>query len=506
MPIRSRMPKLMKPHLFPGSFVIAFLAAAALSAPPVQAQVLTWGNTGTDFATNANWGGGTAPADNLTTNIGLFSGTAANQPNLAAGRDIGGLQFDSSGWTMAGSAISIGSSNLVGNFTTGTVTFNNQLRLGGTIVTRTVSAATGGTVGLGSTLNLNGNTAQKTGAGTLRFTRSGTGGVFSGVDSSGTLDLNSGTLRVSNTSHNMGSGQTFRVSGSSTLQADASARLNVAGAFDLTSGTLAIGSGAASSQGLRLAGSITAAGGTGITVNSGNNFLEIDTAGGSQAFAGNLHNSGGFTKNGTNTLTLGGTYGGSGTVLINDGFLEFARATGTTTTASAISGGGGIIKSAAGGLVLQAANVYTGPTRITGGTLSLGVNNAISNSSNLELGAGTFAISTFTDTVGTLDMIGSGTLTLGPGGAIAFADSSAVDWGINTIAIAGNFTDAFSVRFGGASSGLTSSQLSAITINGFGATIDSSGYLSAIPEPSACAMLLGGAAALAFLRRKRKGA
>lgn len=92
--------------------------------------------------------------------------------------------------------------------------------------------------------------------------------------------------------------------------------------------------------------------------------------------------------------------------------------------------------------------------------------------------------------------------------AMAFANSSSLSWDTDATLDLTGFVFGFdTLRFGIDSSGLTSAQLGQITVDGSpvvgGLTLDSSGYLSVIPEPSSAALLLGSLAALALLRRRR---
>ena len=49
------------------------MAFAVLGGTQANAANITWGNTGTNFATGANWLGSTAPANNITADIGVFT-------------------------------------------------------------------------------------------------------------------------------------------------------------------------------------------------------------------------------------------------------------------------------------------------------------------------------------------------------------------------------------------------------------------------------------------------
>ena len=180
--------------------------------------------------------------------------------------------------------------------------------------------------------------------------------------------------------------------------------------------------------------------------------------------------------NNTKTLTLGNNNATGGTF---SGSIEGA----STTSNSGTFGSSGVIavtKVGTGVQTLSGANTYTGPTTISGGTLALGVSNAFANATDISIGNATLDASTFTDTVGTLDLTGSARINLGTGAALAFANSSAIDWTGGTLNLTGTFVSGSSLRFGTTSSGLTSAQLARITATGFNSfALNSSGYLTA---------------------------
>jgi autotransporter-associated beta strand protein len=194
-----------------------------------------------------------------------------------------------------------------------------------------------------------------------------------------------------------------------------------------------------------------------------------------------------------------------------------------------LTGADGIIRYKRGTLILGVANSYSGSTTIEGGVLQLGASDVIPDGSNLILAnnddtRGDFdeawrytpavlATDGFSETLGTLRLSGTdGTvqraLDFGNGAsALAFADSSAEDWGGFELTIL-NFTEgADTLRFGTSSSGLTGTQLDLFRFADFGnvsGQIDALGYVTPIPEPTAFCLLALGGSALTFLLRRRR--
>lgn len=145
-----------------------------------------------------------------------------------------------------------------------------------------------------------------------------------------------------------------------------------------------------------------------------------------------------------------------------------------------ISGtGNGFNKAGAGTLVISGANTYTGPTSVGAGTLRLGANDVLPDGSVLSISAATLDASTFKDTAGTLDVAAAATINLGSGGALAFANSSAIDWTGGALDITGAFVSGSSIRFGTTAGGLTPEQRGLITINGAPGSysLNASGFL-----------------------------
>jgi autotransporter-associated beta strand protein len=180
--------------------------------------------------------------------------------------------------------------------------------------------------------------------------------------------------------------------------------------------------------------------------------------------------------NNTKTLTLGNNNATGGNF---SGSIEGASTTSNSGTLNS-SGIIAVTKVGTGTQTLSGANTYTGPTTINAGTLALGASNVLANTTAVSIGNATLNASTFTDSVGTLDITSTAKINLGSGAALAFANSSAIDWTGGTLTLTGSFVSGSSLRFGTNSSGLTPTQLALITsaqIPFF--KLDANGYLIA---------------------------
>ncbi len=106
---------------------------------------------------------------------------------------------------------------------------------------------------------------------------------------------------------------------------------------------------------------------------------------------------------------------GSGQITLGDGEFELGINSGSSTYAGVISGDGDFTKSGGGGTVtLSGANTYLGKTDITGGTLTFGASDVLSNATAVTVSGGaTLNVNGKTDTVGSI--AGAGNVTLGSG-------------------------------------------------------------------------------------------
>jgi len=166
---------------------------------------------------------------------------------------------------------------------------------------------------------------------------------------------------------------------------------------------------------------------------------------------------------------------------------------------------GGVVKQGAGTLLYSGVNTYTGSTRVSAGTLLLGANERILNTSNVILDGGTLNTGGFDETVGKLSLTNFSTIDFGAGNTsdLVFSLSSDQAWGAFTLNITNFNVGLDTLRFGTNSSGLTAAQLSTnIRFNGTTAgQIDSSGFVTAVPEPSSVFLIGLGLASL-FARRR----
>jgi autotransporter-associated beta strand protein len=211
----------------------------------------------------------------------------------------------------------------------------------------------------------------------------------------------------------------------------------------------------------------------GLTLTSGGGDTLVRVYSGSLTFNGLITTSAPSVR----YLRLGGTAGTTGTVN--------GRLTNGNTPLGLIVYGPNMWT------LTNSQNDYTGATTVSGGTLALGADNVLPDSTAVTLGAGTLNAAIFKDIAGTLDCTGVAAINLGAGAALAFLDSSAVDWTGGTLSITGTFVpgngvdpgvgaNPGSLRFGTTNGGLTPSQLASISAPGWsGFALDAYGYLTA---------------------------
>lgn len=424
---------------------------------------------------------GTAVAGTGSTSITGGTLTAGVDQAVSSGAlslGTGGTTFDMGGHNASVASLSLTGATIsnVGILTpTGAITAATDA---------TASTISGGTLALGTTAH-----------------------AFSVSDGASTYDLVISTLLT-------GSTGLLTKSGTGTLQLSGN-NTGLSNAFSVTAGTIAIGSSNALGTGqIRLNGGGISGNGSAQTVS---NLFQLQGSGGTIGGTSDLTLNGNWTDSGATNLNL--TISNTGHTTIAGNFAITAAKTIATivntnlTISGNISGAGangsGLSKSGAGTLTLSGANTFNGGTTVTAGSLKLGAVNTLPTAGALTLSGGTLEVNGFSQA-------GLGTLTLGAssfidfnnlGATINFGNSSAATW-LGTLTINNYVAGSTNLHFGSDATGLTAGQLAQISITGYGAAgLDSSGLLTAVPEPATYAAILGSVGLVgAVIRRKRAAA
>jgi fibronectin-binding autotransporter adhesin len=358
-------------------FRLILLAAVSpvLSVPRAEAQQYTWdagSGTNADWGVAANWQGDTLPTFGTSTDI-VFSGTMANNGVTflgAAPRTIRDLTFAAD----APDTVVIRPTNTATTNTAQALTFSSSTGTSTITVTSGtlekfigVTASTGTQVILNSALVIS-NSSQNS------LTLDGI------VGGTGSLIINTGTLRMSGTN-----GNTF------------------SGSVSVNGGVLDLAKNATGGAGLAIANgaTVTVSSGTLLLSGSTNNVNRIADAvpvhiksggmfdlNGRRETLNNITLGGGSIQTSTGTLSLGGnlTYDNTGNpigstisgnlVLGNttSRIFDIGDSSGASAdlTVSAVISGTGILKTGSGTLVFTGTNTYTGTTNIGAGTLQIG--------------------------------------------------------------------------------------------------------------------------------------
>ena len=169
----------------------------------------------------------------------------------------------------------------------------------------------------------------------------------------------------------------------------------------------------------------TGAAGT-VTISSASTYTGATTVSGGTLALGNGGATGSLSTSSAISVGTGATFA------VN---RNNAVAQGTDFTGSAITGAGGFTQAGSGTTTLTNKNTYTGATTISAGTLALGVNGSISNSTSISLAAGgtldVSAISAYAvSSANTITASGTGTAAAIKGNA-----SGTVDLGVNNITL-----------------------------------------------------------------------
>ena len=457
----------------------SYYSAAVTTSVRTRPTDATWDGGGADdnSLTEANWNNDLYPLAG-STSVMRFAGATRTTPSIthAANSAFGSIYFNSgaSAFTLGGNAMNIHS--LIQNDSSNLQTINNNLALSAA----TTANAASGNLALGGVLSGSSSLA-KSGANAL--TLSGNNSFSGGV----THNSSGGRINIGHTSA-LGSG-TYTIGGASTeFDNSSGGSLSVNNAFTLSGGSptfvgsnpLTI-SGAVTLSGanrtitvsastLTLSGNITESGsrsltkaGAGTLTLSGNNAHSGGTTISAGALnighanalgvglfttgAGTFDNSSGGSLTVTNPVNFNGnpTFTGSQPLTINaTGMLSGAATRTLTVSASTLTLGGALgedaagrnlTKAGAGTLVLSAANVYSGISTISAGTLQIGaggtsgsvVGNITDNSALVFNRSDDFSYSGVISGTGTLDKQGAGALTLS--GVNTFSGASTISAG-----------------------------------------------------------------------------
>ncbi len=437
---------------------------ALLIASPLHAQTsLTWADAGTDFATGANWIGGSAPADSVTLNTVAFNGTDSFQPTLGASRSVAGLVFNGTGdTTLSGPfTLTLGASGIVNTSATGMKIISANLALStAQIFTNVSPSSTGGLYLTGSITN-GGNLITLSGAGTsgsignisgsggLTKTGSGRWTLTGSNNYSGPTNVEVGTLEIVNyaaSTVSVASGATVKAtSGLSTLGG-----LAGSGTLNLnTSSEFRVGSNNADTT---FSGNITTISYYGIFSKVGFGTLTLT---GDSTNASTL-----WVRQGTVSLGAGGASGAYSPEIKNDDELIFNHSDSLTYNGY-IYGIGSVVKTGSGTLTFTDDHTYNGnipgydySTFISAGALSLGnggesgsVTGRIRNNSTLIFNRSDLStLSGDIYGIGNLRKIGSGPLILT--GNNSYTGSTSVDSGVLSINGGGTYSGNFTVGSG----------------------------------------------------------
>ena len=264
-------------------------------------------------------------------------------------------------------------------------------------------------------------------SGTGGLTKAGTGALtLSGANTyTGDTNINAGTLtlgaanRIANASAvTVASGATFNLNNfAETVGSIAGAGNVTLGSAILTSGgnnTSTSFTGVASGT-----GGLTKAGTGALTLSGANTYTGATTiSAGTLALdaTGTIAASSGVANAGTLSIAAAKTIDsmtGAGATTLGANTLTIGDASNTSSAYSGIvSGTGGLTKAGTGTLTLGGANTYTGATNINAGTLTLGAANRIADASAVTVASGaTFNLNSFAETIGSI--AGAGNVTLG---------------------------------------------------------------------------------------------
>ena len=416
-------------------------------------------------------------------NSGTLNANAANALPTANGRTA--ITFDGAGT----SVLNLGGNQAAASLaSTGAATVNlnaNILTVGAAAGSVDFAGSIGGTGGFtkdsASTQILSGSNGY---SGTTTIS-AGTLSITGDINSSATLAVNGGLLstsganKLSNTAAVTVGGGTLTIGGNDTIGSLTLNSGTIGGTATLTATTYGLGAGTV--DGNLGAGTLNKNNFGTVTLNgtSAADTVNISLGNLSLGSSNRLSDTATVTVSNTGGLNIGGGLSDTiGTLVLNTasgGIFGGGTLTSTNTIdaqeASTVdvilAGSAGLTKTTAGAMTLSRANTYTGTTTVSGGTLSLGTNGRLSDSSSLVVSGGIFAISNVSDTVAGVQLT-SGSIT-GTTGVLTSSSTFDVQSGSVSAILAGSM-------------GLTKTTGGTVTLSGVnsysGTTTVSAGTLS----------------------------
>jgi fibronectin-binding autotransporter adhesin len=428
---------------------LALIATALLSTAVSSSAGNTWtgGGSTTNWSDNGNWGGSATSYGTLTFTTGGTQGTTSVNNSITAQNRL--LWNGSNTWTLnnsGGTVLSLfdngGTQAKIENLSSGLVTINAPI---------TFAANNGAPPNPFGEINaVNGD---------ITF---GTGSlIVNGTSVNGIKFFGSGfTTTFNNTVSATGKWMAMTSMNGSTLSIGGS--YTCGDFYVMNGGTLALQSGGSlTSPALRLGGDF---GTTGNQNQSKNGIFQLTATNGGQVFNGTINTVGGNTsnallidsKNTSGTNSLGGSIfldsnltiqnSANGLLQLSGNTIDIKSQQLTINNSGALSitkgitsstNGGSVIKTSAGILTLNGVGNHTGGTRVSAGTLVLGVTNALPTTSGslavggpdatVEMNGNDQTVAGFNDngglTSGTLknSSIGTSTFTLNNTGLDDFA-------------------------------------------------------------------------------------